>query len=100
MKHSEETLSKLSIAKSGSNHPLFGKKHSSETIDKMRKSKTGENNVNYGKPMPRAQAIKISNTRKARRINVGKKQSKETIEKRIATFTAKREAKLSKQNND
>src|SRR5690606_12148967 len=35
LKYSEESKEKMSIAKKGSNHPLFGKTHSKETKEKM-----------------------------------------------------------------
>ena len=40
---SEETRDKLSKAKSGENHPFYGKTLSQETRDKISKSKSGEN---------------------------------------------------------
>lgn len=40
--HSDITLAKLSEAKKGENHPLFGKLHSAETKALMRKAKLGK----------------------------------------------------------
>ena len=58
-KHTEETLKKISKAKSGKNHHNYGKKLSKETRDKVSEKLSGENHPQYGK-----------------------KQSKETIERR------------------
>lgn len=47
--HSEETRQKMSAAKSGENHPMYGKKFSTEHRQKLSAAKSGENNHNYGK---------------------------------------------------
>jgi len=46
---SEETKRKLSIAKSGKNHPMYGKKTSKETKKKLSAKLSGKNNPMYGK---------------------------------------------------
>lgn len=46
---SEESKRKMSIARKGKNHPLYGKHHSKETKRKLSEAKQGENN-----PMARA----------------------------------------------
>ena len=46
---SEETRKKMSIVKSGENHPMYGKHHSEETRKKISIVKSGENNPMYGK---------------------------------------------------
>lgn len=38
-KHSLEAKQKISEARSGTNHPLFGKSHSEETKEKMSRAK-------------------------------------------------------------
>lgn len=65
-KHSEETKALISLANSGINHPLYGKKHLAETLAKMSEShkgkilstetkalmseaKSGKNHFNFGK---------------------------------------------------
>lgn len=63
----EETRAKMKIAKSGENHPFFGKNHSEETKMKMRKPKSEETR------------LKMSLAR------IGKKLSPETMKKIRAT---------------
>ena len=46
---SQDTLDKMSEAKSGENHPMYGKKATPETLAKQSAAKTGENNHMYGK---------------------------------------------------
>ena len=46
---SEETRRKMSKAKKGEKHPLYGKQLSEETKRKMSEAKKGENNPIYGK---------------------------------------------------
>lgn len=41
-KHSEEVKALMCIAKSGENHPLFGKTHTSSTKEKMSEAKKGK----------------------------------------------------------
>lgn len=41
-KHSEETKRKMSEARKGKNHPMFGKHHSKETLEKMSLAKKGK----------------------------------------------------------
>ena len=48
-KRTEETRKKMSEAKIGEKHPMFGKHHSEETRNRMSESKTGEKNPNFGK---------------------------------------------------
>ena len=48
-KHSEESLALMSFAKSGENHPLYGKAHSAETLAKISLANSGENHPMYGR---------------------------------------------------
>lgn len=61
-KFSLETIKKMSIAKSGKNHPLYGKKHSIKTKEKMSLAKIGNKHPNYGKHLSVETRKKISNT--------------------------------------
>lgn len=47
-KKSEETRRRMSIAQSGENHPMWGKKHSPETIQGYKKNRTGERAYQFG----------------------------------------------------
>lgn len=80
---SEESKRKIGNANRGVKSAMFGKKQSPEWIEKMRLRMTGINNPNYGKPLPEYQ--KVIN----RKTHLGKKQSKETIEKRIIKLKKK-----------
>jgi group I intron endonuclease len=62
-KVSAETRHKLSIANSGKNNPMYGKKRSVEFKKKMSEAKKGKKNPNYGKEMPVETRKKISETR-------------------------------------
>jgi len=59
-KHTEETIALMSLAKSGENHPLFGKSHTAETIAKIQAANSGENHPNYGKNRSAETRTKIS----------------------------------------
>lgn len=41
-KHTEESIVKMNVAKSGENHPMFGKFHSEETLIRMSEAKSGD----------------------------------------------------------
>lgn len=73
----QDSRSKISKAKKGSNNPMYGKKPSSSTLLKMSIKLSGKNNPNFGKPLP--------NWHKEinRKAQLGKKQTKETIELRV-----------------
>lgn len=81
-KHSFKTLQKMSIAKSGSNNPMYGRSHSSETKQKVGQSLKGKNkgrrHYMWGKHMSEDQKHKISvsgNGQKRTletRLNIGK----------------------------
>jgi len=43
-KHTVESIEKISIAKKGENHPMFGKSHSPDAVTKISKALSGENN--------------------------------------------------------
>ena len=49
----------MSKAKSGTNHPLFGKSHSDETRTKISEAKSGENNPMFGKVAANAMTINV-----------------------------------------
>lgn len=84
----EASKKKISESLSGPNHPrfglfgkdnpLFGRKHSEET--KLKISRPGKSNPNFGKK------LSIEQREQIRKTNTGKKQSKETIQKRIESF--------------
>ena len=63
VKFSEEAKKKLSIMRSGENHPMFGKKHSEETKRKISESRSGRfsgsNNPHYGKKHTKEQKEKM-----------------------------------------
>lgn len=63
VKHSEKTRDKMSTAKSGENHPLFGKSHSSETRKKMSAAQSGENSQMFGKTHSLETSQKMSATK-------------------------------------
>ena len=48
-KHSKESKRKISEAKKGENHPMYGKSHSEEARKKISEALKGENNPMYGK---------------------------------------------------
>nr|YP_010608748.1 hypothetical protein PNX16_mgp023 [Drechslerella dactyloides]WAN89828.1 hypothetical protein [Drechslerella dactyloides] len=51
-KHSEETIAKISTAKKGVKHPMFGKTHLAKTITKMSEAKKGAKHPMFGKARP------------------------------------------------
>lgn len=70
--------------KNGKQHPMFGKHHSEETKAKMCASHNhiqGDQHWSTGKPKSKVTREKL------RMANLGKKQSAETIEKRVSKFT-------------
>jgi group I intron endonuclease len=79
--HSGETREKMSEARKGEKHPMFGKKHTEESIQKMRESKKGqkpcigEKHHMFGKNHTEETRQKLSEALK------GRKQSEETIAK-------------------
>ena len=58
--HTPEALAKMSAAKTGSNHPNYGKKATPETRAKLSAAKTGSNNPSYGKKATPETRAKIS----------------------------------------
>lgn len=66
-KFSEASLIKMSIAQSGSRHPMYGKKHSVESRERMRR-------VKLGKIMPEESRIKISSALRGRKLSLEHKQ--------------------------
>ena len=56
---SEERRRKLSEAKSGTNHPMYGKKVSEETKQKIREAQLGEKNHMFGKKLSKETRQKI-----------------------------------------
>ena len=70
---SEETRRKISEAKKGENHPMYGKPLPEETKRKISEAQKGEKNHRYGKPSP----------------NRGKPRSAETCRKISETLTGK-----------
>jgi group I intron endonuclease len=86
--HSTETRKKMSIARSGERHPLFGKKHSEETKAKISKAHTGKKNGPHSKETREkiAQALRgkpMSENAKNALLasHLGKPLSKETRQK-------------------
>lgn len=90
-KHSEESLVKFSLAKSGTNHPMFGttgkdhpsygKIQSKETREKISESMSGLKNPNFGKTFSHSieTKAKISKAMSAENhFNFGKSLSEET----------------------
>jgi group I intron endonuclease len=61
-KHTQESLAKMSEAKTGVNHPLFGKFHSAETKAILSEVRSGENNPMFGKFHSIETITKISTT--------------------------------------
>jgi group I intron endonuclease len=55
---SEETRKRMSEAKSGERHPMFGKKHSEESIRKMSEAKIGKPNGRLGAHILDSLAVK------------------------------------------
>jgi len=51
-KHTEETRAKMSEAKSGANHPLFGKTHSPESKASEGRSSNSKSGNNHPNPPP------------------------------------------------
>lgn len=49
---SERTRERMSVAKSGKNHPNYGKRLPKETRKRMSEAKMGDKNPAYGKPSP------------------------------------------------
>lgn len=74
---------KISLATRGSKNPFFGKKHSAESLTKISMMGKGRKPLNFGKPIPPHVLAKLIIA------NTGKRQSAETIAKRIAHTTAK-----------
>jgi group I intron endonuclease len=58
--HTKETIVLMSLAKTGDNHPMFGRTHSAETKAKMSKAQSGENHYFYGKSHSEETLAKIS----------------------------------------
>ena len=101
-KHTEETLEKFSLAKSGENHPMFGitgkdnpsygKMHSEETRVKISEALSGENHPNFGKTFTHSveTKAKISKAMSAENhFNFGKSLSEETKAKMSIARTGK-----------
>lgn len=63
-KHSDESKKKISEAKKGEKHPLFGKHLSEETKRKMSEAQRGEKNHLFGKKLSDETKKKISEARK------------------------------------
>lgn len=72
-----ESRLKISNAKKGSNNPMYGKKLSKDSLLKKSIKMKGVNNHNFGKPLSDWQ--KDIN----RKAQLGRKQSKQTIEARV-----------------
>ena len=89
---SDETRQKLSEAKTGENHPMYGKPLPEETKRKLSEVLKGENNPMYGKPSPKKGVPRSEETRRKisetltanptiTRGMLGKKHSTETCQK-------------------
>ena len=92
-KHNQDTLDKLSEAKSGENNPMFGKtgekhprygkKHTQDTLDKMSVSQSGEKHPRYGKKHTQDTLDKMSEAKSGEKHPMyGKKPSQDTLDKR------------------
>ena len=68
-KHSMEAKTKMSVAKSGKNHPNYGKTHSAETKAKMSVSKIGKKHPMHGKAHKAKTKAKISMALKDRALS-------------------------------
>jgi hypothetical protein len=79
----KETRKKLSDSKKGVFNPQFGKVHSKEWSELMSKKMSGEGNPNYKKSLSKKQ--KEIN----RQAQLGRKQSQETIQKRVVKLNKK-----------
>jgi len=95
---SVETRRKLSVASSGKNNPMYGKKHSDETRKKLSVAaigkRSGKNNPNYGKKHSKETREKISEALMGKctgeeNHNFGKPLSDETKRKLSITLTGK-----------
>ena len=64
---SEETKMKMSEAKKGEKHPMFGKTRSDETKKKIGEAKKGENNPMFGKTLSDETKKKMSEANKGRK---------------------------------
>ena len=80
---SPETYKKLGERFSGTGNPFYGKKHSPETLEQLKRSLKGRKVWNKGIPLTEERKAAISESLR------GKKQSPETIAKRLATMEAR-----------
>ena len=106
---SKETRKKLSLANSGKDNPMYGKKHSDEAIKKMSIAATGKrsgkNNPNYGKKHSKETRKKISEALMGKRVgeknhNFGKPLSDETKRKLSIALTGKCSPMRGKHHSD
>lgn len=75
----KEWREKVSAAKAGKNHHMYGKKHTEETKAKISAGITGDKNPNYGKPMSMEQRRKLSHDRTGEKsVWYGRKHTEET----------------------
>jgi very-short-patch-repair endonuclease len=76
--HSKATRKKMSKAKAGKRHPLFGKKHSNATRKKMSKANSGENHPMWGKKLSEIIRRKIGRAQLGNTSWLGKRHTEIT----------------------
>lgn len=76
VKRSEETKQKMSEAKKGENHPMYGKHHSEEHKQKISDALKAENNPMYGKHHSDEAKQKMSDAKKGKHLSEETKAKK------------------------
>jgi hypothetical protein len=81
-KPSEETRKKMSEARQGEKHHMYGKQHTDDTKQKISESHKGERNHNFGKSKSEETKLKMSIAAKGEKNHFyGKKHTEETKHK-------------------
>ena len=79
---SKASRKKMSIAKSGKNHPLWNKHHSKATCKKLSEAKTGKNHPMWNKHHSIAARKKMSKAKKGKNHPTWKKSHSEAVRKK------------------